>query len=73
MTQEDAKIIFSNIAELALFSDLFCEELETALGSVVEGGSGPDRVGELFLKLVGLTLFLSITFSTSSSFVRYLN
>ncbi|KIJ95101.1 hypothetical protein K443DRAFT_683282 [Laccaria amethystina LaAM-08-1] len=52
MTQEDAKTIFSNIAELALFSDLFCEELEAALGSVVEGGSGPDRVGELFLKLI---------------------
>lgn len=58
MTQEDVKIIFSNIAELALFSDLLCEELEEALGSVVEGGQGEDHVGELFLRIVSPTLHL---------------
>ncbi|TFK44984.1 hypothetical protein BDQ12DRAFT_44200 [Crucibulum laeve] len=52
MTTEDTKIIFSNIAELAVFSDLFCEELEAALGAVVEGGQGDDRVGELFLRII---------------------
>ncbi|KAF8161375.1 hypothetical protein B0H34DRAFT_700687 [Crassisporium funariophilum] len=52
MTTEDVKIIFSNIPELAMFSDLFGEELELALGSVVEGGHGEDFVGELFLRII---------------------
>ena len=52
MTKEDAKIIFSNIADLALFSDLFTERLEEALGSVLEGRSGQDCVGALFLEMV---------------------
>lgn len=52
MTKEDAKIIFNNVADLALFSDLFTERLEEALGSVLEGGSGKDRVGALFLEMV---------------------
>ena len=52
MTKEDAKIIFSNVAELAILSDGFTEGLEDALGSVLEGGSGQDRVGALFLEMV---------------------
>lgn len=52
MTKEDVKIIFNNVADLALFSDLFSERLEEALGSVVEGGVGRDWVGELFLEVV---------------------
>ena len=52
MTKEDVKIIFNNVADLALFSDLFTERLEDALGSVLEGGSGPDCVGALFLEMV---------------------
>ncbi|EAU91189.2 hypothetical protein CC1G_06824 [Coprinopsis cinerea okayama7 len=52
MTQDDARIIFSNISELALFSDMFSEELEIALGALVEGGTGEDRVGELFLRII---------------------
>lgn len=52
MTLEDTKIIFSNITELAIFSDMFCDSLEEALGSVVEGGQGDDRVGALFLDIV---------------------
>jgi hypothetical protein len=52
MTREDTKIIFSNVAELALFSDMFVERLDQALGSVLDGGIGDDHVGELFLELV---------------------
>ncbi|TFK22571.1 hypothetical protein FA15DRAFT_671365 [Coprinopsis marcescibilis] len=51
MTQEDARTIFSNISELALFSDMFSEELEAALGALVEGGTGDDCVGDLFLRI----------------------
>jgi hypothetical protein len=52
MTKEDVKMIFSNVPDLALFSDYFTERLEDALGSVFEGGAGQDRVGALFLELV---------------------
>ncbi|KAF5322011.1 hypothetical protein D9619_001613 [Psilocybe cf. subviscida] len=51
MTAEDVKMIFSNVAELAVFADMFSEELEGALGRVVDGGQGDDRVGELFLRI----------------------
>ena len=56
MTPEDAKIIFSNITEIAVFTDTFAEELELALGSFVEGGQGTDAVGALFLRIVSLPL-----------------
>lgn len=52
MTPEDARIIFNNIAELAVFSDQFCDALEDALGSLLEGGEGEDRVGALFADIV---------------------
>ena len=52
MTKEDVKIIFNNVADLALFSDHFAERLEDALGSVLEGGIGQDCVGALFLEMV---------------------
>lgn len=52
MTKEDVKIVFSNIADLALFSDLFTEKLEDALGSVLCDGAGQDSVGALFLEMV---------------------
>ncbi|KAJ4471540.1 hypothetical protein J3R30DRAFT_1091686 [Lentinula aciculospora] len=51
MSTEDAKIIFNNIAELALFSDTFCDRLQDALGAMVEGGSGEDSVGALFRRI----------------------
>jgi hypothetical protein len=54
MTPEDVKIIFGNITEIAVFTDMFTEELELALGSVVEGGQGTDSVGALFLRIVSL-------------------
>jgi len=52
MTKKDVKIIFNNVADLALFSDLFTERLEDSLGSILEGGIGQDRVGALFLEMV---------------------
>ncbi|KAF9529766.1 hypothetical protein CPB83DRAFT_852143 [Crepidotus variabilis] len=51
MTPEDTKMIFGNIAEIALFADMFTEEIEAALGKEVEGGEGDDRLGELFLRI----------------------
>ncbi|KAF9649486.1 hypothetical protein BDM02DRAFT_3186246 [Thelephora ganbajun] len=54
MTKEDARIIFNNVADLALFSDLFTERLEDALGAVLEGGTGQDYVGALFLEMIPL-------------------
>ena len=52
MTREDIRIIFNNVADLAMFSDSFTEQIEEALGSVLEGGSGEDHVGALFLETV---------------------
>ncbi|KAF7982996.1 hypothetical protein HWV62_24610 [Athelia sp. TMB] len=52
MTLEDTRIIFGNITELAMFSDTLVERLEEALGAVLDGGTGDDRVGALFLSLI---------------------
>ncbi|TFY79776.1 hypothetical protein EWM64_g4239, partial [Hericium alpestre] len=52
MTRADTRIIFSNVAELAVFSDGFTERLEAALGCVLEGGSGEDYVGEVFIDMI---------------------
>ncbi|KAG8739509.1 hypothetical protein FRC11_000683, partial [Ceratobasidium sp. 423] len=51
MNAQDVKIVFGNIEELASFADELSEQLEAALGSVVPGGTGEDRVGELFCEL----------------------
>ena len=52
MTPEDVRIIFNNVAELAAFSDEFTGRLEAALGAVLDGGTGEDCVGALFLETV---------------------
>ncbi|KIK51963.1 hypothetical protein GYMLUDRAFT_50250 [Collybiopsis luxurians FD-317 M1] len=53
MSAEDVKIIFSNIAELALFSHTFCDNLQTAFGTTLDGGSGfDDSVGALFERMM---------------------
>ncbi|KAI0629553.1 hypothetical protein C8Q77DRAFT_1220243 [Trametes polyzona] len=52
MSPEDVKIIFTNVDELASFADSFTEALEDALGDVLEGGSGEDWVGKLFLETI---------------------
>ncbi|TFK50719.1 hypothetical protein OE88DRAFT_1735481 [Heliocybe sulcata] len=49
MSEEDVRNIFVNILDLSDFSDTFCQRLEEALGEIVEGGEGEDRVGRLFL------------------------
>ncbi|KAL5638509.1 hypothetical protein ACGC1H_005249 [Rhizoctonia solani] len=51
MSAQDVKIVFGNIEEIAAFADELSERLEVALGSVVPGGTGDDRVGELFCEL----------------------
>ena len=57
MTVEDARIIFSNIGELATFSDMFSERLEKALGNILGGGIGEAYVGALFLEMVRLSVY----------------
>ena len=52
MTQDDVRVIFGNIEQLAVFADGFAEEIEAALGAEISGGNGVDRVGELFVKRV---------------------
>ncbi|KAH9846508.1 hypothetical protein C2E23DRAFT_743988 [Lenzites betulinus] len=52
MTIDDAKMVFMNVEDLAFFADSFTEALEDALGEVLEGGSGEDRVGKLFLDTI---------------------
>ena len=52
MSRDDARIIFSNIAELAEFADDFVSRLEIALGNVLASGEGEDRVGALFIEMV---------------------
>ncbi|KAH0828963.1 hypothetical protein J3R83DRAFT_2392 [Lanmaoa asiatica] len=52
MTRDDVRIIFSNIGNLAMFSDHFVDRLEEALGGALDGGSGEDRVGALFLEII---------------------
>ncbi|XP_006461326.1 hypothetical protein AGABI2DRAFT_185603 [Agaricus bisporus var. bisporus H97] len=52
MTLDDVKLIFGNIADIAVFSELFCEALEDALGELLEEGKGDDHVGSLFLSII---------------------
>jgi hypothetical protein len=71
MTREDTRIIFGNIAELAVFSDMFSERLEGALGCVVEEGKREDHVGELFLEIVRSALLLYLFPALNSYLDRY--
>lgn len=59
MTVDDAKIIFTNVEDLASFADAFTEALEDALGEVLDGGSGEDTVGKLFLETVRAPSFIN--------------
>ncbi|KAG8901584.1 hypothetical protein FRC00_006146 [Tulasnella sp. 408] len=54
MPPETSKVVFGNIDEIAVFADRFSEELETALGDIIPGGTGQDRVGKLFLEMIPL-------------------
>lgn len=48
MNQEDTRIIFNNIEELAIFAESLCDKLEKAIGA----GDTDDCVGALFLGMV---------------------
>ncbi|KAK7691918.1 hypothetical protein QCA50_005323 [Cerrena zonata] len=52
MTVDDARIIFNNIGDLAVFSEGFAIRLEEALGNILDGGIGEDHVGALFLEMI---------------------
>ena len=52
MSQDDIRIIFNNIVQIAIFADQFTERLEEALGATLDGGTGEDHVGALFLEMV---------------------
>jgi hypothetical protein len=52
MSVEDAKVIFANLDELAEFTGRFTEFIQLALGSEIDGGLGPDKMGGLFLEMV---------------------
>src|SRR5260370_12036017 len=69
MTRDDARIIFSNLPELAEFADDFVSRLEAALGSVLPSGDGEDRVGALFIAMVrrrpSMLLFWRLNLSRS--------
>ncbi|KAH9980663.1 hypothetical protein BJV74DRAFT_797991 [Russula compacta] len=52
MTQDDARIIFSNLPELAELTEDFLGRLEIALGDVLPGGEGQDRVGAFFIDMI---------------------
>ncbi|KAH8110448.1 hypothetical protein DFH11DRAFT_1803816 [Phellopilus nigrolimitatus] len=47
MTKDDVRVIFSNITELAVFSDMFSDRLQEALGDVLEDGKGEDWIPQL--------------------------
>jgi len=47
MSREDARIVFSNVPELAEFADDFVTRPEIALGNVLPSGEGEGRVRAL--------------------------
>ncbi|EJD46907.1 hypothetical protein AURDEDRAFT_184148 [Auricularia subglabra TFB-10046 SS5] len=64
MTSQDIKIIFGNVNDLALFAEVFSDKLEVALGDVLDGGRGKDRVGALFLEVISEMTPLYTTYIT---------
>ncbi|KAL4079100.1 hypothetical protein J3A83DRAFT_4455522, partial [Scleroderma citrinum] len=52
MTRADARLIFGNIEELAVFADRFVGLLEKAMGDSIDSGTSDDRVGSLFLEII---------------------
>jgi hypothetical protein len=62
MSVEDAKVIFANLDELAEFTGRFTEFIQLALGSEIDGGVGPDKIGGLFLEMVCCDVFSFLFF-----------
>ncbi|KIJ51253.1 hypothetical protein M422DRAFT_776540 [Sphaerobolus stellatus SS14] len=53
MTKDDARIIFSNIEDIAVFSETFCDKLEEAMQGVLDSdGDGKDTVADVFISLI---------------------
>lgn len=53
MTKEDTRLIFGNIEDLAVFSEVFCDRLEEAMQGILDPqGDGKDRVAEVFMSMV---------------------
>ncbi|KAI1791354.1 Dbl-like domain-containing protein [Ganoderma leucocontextum] len=52
MKTKDVNVVFSNIEKLAAFSEEFLDQLESALGELIEGNEGEDSVGRLFLEFI---------------------
>ncbi|KAG8817691.1 hypothetical protein FRC18_000399, partial [Serendipita sp. 400] len=67
MSVEDTKVIFANLDELAEFAGRFTELIELALGSEIEGGVGPDKIGNLFLEMLPIMTPLYETYITKHS------
>lgn len=67
MSVEDAKVIFANLDELAEFTGRFTEFIQLALGSEIEGGEGPDRIGTLFLQMLPIMAPIYETYITKHS------
>jgi len=51
MSCDDARIVFSNVPELAELADDFVTRLEIALGNVLPSGEGEGRVRALFIEM----------------------
>ncbi|KAG8736544.1 hypothetical protein FRC10_009204 [Ceratobasidium sp. 414] len=64
MTEQDVKVVFGNIEELAAFADELADQLEVALGNAIPGGEGEDQVGELFLELASKMTPMYLTYIT---------
>ena len=54
MSEEDVRIVFNNIKDIARFSDRFAYVLEESLTDVLDGGEGEDYVGAVFVDAVCL-------------------
>ncbi|PVG00358.1 hypothetical protein CPB86DRAFT_222203 [Serendipita vermifera] len=67
MSLDDAKVIFANIDELAEFTGRFTEFIQLALGSEIDGGEGPDKIGALFLEMLPIMAPIYETYITKHS------
>ena len=54
MSEEDVRIVFNNIKDIARLSDRFADVLEESLTDVLDGGEGEDYVGAVFVDAVCL-------------------
>ncbi|KAI9464891.1 hypothetical protein HD554DRAFT_1238279 [Boletus coccyginus] len=68
MTNEDVRIVFRNISDIASFSSRFVKRLETAIDRTSnDSGIDEDKVGELFLEMIPDIERLYKTYSATHS------